>query len=332
MLKAFRNNDIIVQIIVILAVAGLMWAKSFAYPLSTPPSGGGILFYWLTGAMSPTLATVLGFVLMLAEGVLLTSILYRHKLIGQGTLLPVLFFVIAMSIGRPSLTPVMLGTLFLLVGIDQLLITSTLLSIGLDKTFGAAACVGLSIVLCPTMVVFVIPVIISMFNFSLYSWRDWAMFILGLLAPWIIVETYYWLCDEMFYRNYLLWYTVTDIHLSAWGNVLQWIWSILFLLLLVCGLFKVIGSSRNHNINFNKNITTLLLFTIGSVGLTLYTQLFPVPAEAYAIPFACCTTYLFANGSSTGSFSSRRNDIWINVAFVVTVVFFAAINMITPIA
>ena len=219
MLKAFRNNDIIVQIIVILAVAGLMWAKSFAYPLSTPPSGGGSLFYWLTGTMSPTLASVLGFVLMLVEGVLLTSILYRHKLIGQGTLLPVLFFVIAMSLGRPSLTPVMLGTLFLLVAIDQLLITSTLLSIGLDKTFGAAACVGLSIVLCPTMVVFVIPVIISMFNFSLYSWRDWAMFILGLLAPWIIVETYYWLCDEMFYRNYLLWYNVNDIHLSAWGNM-----------------------------------------------------------------------------------------------------------------
>ena len=90
----------------------------------------------------------------------------------------------------------------------------------------------------------------------------------------------------------------------------------------------MIGSSRNHNINFNKNITTLLLFTIGSVGLTLYTQLFPVPAEAYAIPFACCTTYLFANGSSTSSFSSRRNDIWINVAFVVIVVFFAVINII----
>lgn len=105
MLKSFRNNNIIVQIIVVLAVAGLMWANSFAHPASTPALGGGSLYYWLTGALSPTAANILAFILMLAEGVLLTSILYRHKLIGQGTLLPLLFFVIAMSLGRPMLSP-----------------------------------------------------------------------------------------------------------------------------------------------------------------------------------------------------------------------------------
>ena len=330
MLKAFKNN-VIAQIIIILAVAGLMWAKSFAHPPSAMAVGGGSLYYWLTGWLSPLSAAIVGFVLMLAEGVLLTSIMYRHKLLGQGTLMPVLFFVIAMSLGRPTLTPVMAGSVFLLLGIEQLLLTSTLLSIGLDKTFGAAACVGMAIVLCPTMVVFIIPVVISMFNYSLYSWRDWSMFVLGLLAPWVIVETYYYVCDELFYRNYLMLYTITDIHLRAGGNVVQWVGGIVFLLLLLAGIVKVAGASRNHNINFNKNVTTLLLFTVGSVALTGYTQLFPVPAEAYAIPFACCLTYLFMEGGATG-FSANRRTSWMEGAFVLTIVFFIVMNLLAPTA
>ncbi len=332
MLKSFRNNNIIVQIIVVLAVAGLMWARSFAHPISTPAPGGGSLYYWLTGALSPLGSIILAFVLMLSEGVLLTSILYRHKLIGQGTLMPVLFFVIAMSLGRPALTPVLSGTLFLLLAIEQLLLTSTLLSIGLDKTFGAAACVGLAMLLCPTMAVFIIPVIISMFNYSLYSWRDWTMFILGLLAPWILVETYYWVCDEMFYRNYLLLYTLTDFHLRVGGTLIQWIVSIVFLLLLVLGILRIMGMSRNRNINFNKNVTTLLLFTIGSVALAGYTRLFPIAACNYAIPFACCTTYLFIDSGSVGSVSFGRHnkEIWLNILFIAVVLFFVVANWTTP--
>ncbi len=329
MLKSFRNNNIIVQIIVVLSVAGLMWANSFAHPASTPALGGGSLYYWLTGALSPTAANILAFILMLAEGVLLTSILYRHKLIGQGTLLPLLFFVIAMSLGRPMLSPILLGTLFLLLAIEQLLLTTTLLSIGLDKTFGAAACVGLAALLCPNMVVFIIPFIISMFNYSLYGWRDWTMFILGFLAPWIVVETYYWVCDELFYRNYLLLYTITDFHLRAGGNLVQWLASIVFLLFLVSGILRAISMSRNHNINFNKNVTTLLLFTLGSMALAAYNRFFPVAAADYAIPFACCATYLFMETGPSGM-GRQRKEFWTNLIFIATLLFFVIINWFEP--
>lgn len=325
MLKSFRNNNIIVQIITVLAVAGMMWGNSFAHPNAHMPSGGGSLFYWLTSALSPLMATIIAFVLMLVEGVLLTSILYRHKLIGQGNLFPLLFFVIAFSSGRPTLTPILLGTLFLILAIEQLLLTTTLLSIGLDRTFGAAACVGMATILCPTMVVFTIPVIISMFNYSLYNWRDWAMFILGFLAPWILVETYYWVNDELFYRNYLLLYTITDFHLRIGGSFLQWVVSIVFLLFIVWGIMKVVGMSRNRNINFNKNVTTLLLFSIGSLLLAGYSQLFPVATANFAIPFACCATYIFMDNGTSG-FSKQHNELWLNLFFIATILFFVLTN------
>lgn len=317
MLKAFRTN-IIFQIVVILAVAVLMWTKSFAHPLAAPVEGGGGLFYWLTGRMSPITATLVGFVLVIAEGVLFNSILYRHKLITQSSLLPTLFYIIAMSIGHPTLTPVMMGSLFLLLAIEQLLLTTTLLSIGIDKTFGAAASLGMAVVLCPTLVVFLIPLLISMFNYSLYSWRDWTMLILGLLAPFIVLETYYLLCDELFYRNYLLLYAVTSVQIVAGGNAVQWITSIVFLLVLIAGLVTAIGSGQNRNINFNKNTTTLLLSVLGSIALSLYSQLFPVPTQAYAIPFAAGATFLFIE--------PRRKEFVPNVVFVVLLLCFVVSN------
>lgn len=331
MLKYFKSNNIIVQTIVVLAITGLMWAPSFAHPRTSPVAGGGSLFYWLTGALSPTLSNVIAIVLMLAEGVLLTSILYRHKLIGQGSLLPLLFYVIAMSAGRPALTPVLLGSLFLLLATRQLLLTSTLLSIGLDKTFGAAACVGLATIICPTLMVFLIPLVISMFNYSLYSWRDWAMLVLGFLAPWIPIETYYWIVDELFYRNYLLLYTLTDFHLNVGGTAMQWAVSVVFLLLLLCGILRVIGMSRNRSINFNKNIATLLLFTIGSVALAGYNGLFPVATADYAIPLAGCITYLFIEVGSSGM-GRQSSNLWYNILFIVLILFFALSNWYMPLA
>lgn len=319
MLKLFRTN-IPVQIAFILAVSVLMWLKSFLHPPSAVTHCGGELYHWLTGSMSPILATIVAYILTLAEGVLFNSILYRHKMITQSSLLPTLFFIIAMSIGQPALTPVVVGTLFLLLAIDQMLLTSTLLSVGPDKVFGAAACIALSALLCPVMAVFILPLIASMFNYSLYTWRDSTMLILGFLAPFIAVETHYYITDELFYRNYLLLYNLTDIHLRAGGTPMQWVASIVFLLMLILGMAAAVGGSQNRSINFNKNITTILLFTLGSAILSLYTTILPVATQNAAIPYACCSTYLFIE--------PKRKELVPNAIFLLIVTLYTLLNLL----
>ena len=319
MLKLFRTN-IPVQIAIILAVSVLMWLKSFMHPPGAVTDCGGELYHWITGSMSPVAATIVAYILVLAEGVLFNSILYRHKMFTQSSLLPMLFFVIAMSIGQPALSPVVAGTAFLLFAIDQLLLTTTLLSVGLDKVFGAAACIAISALLCPVMAVFILPLIAGMFNYSLYSWRDNTMLILGFLAPFIVLETYYYVNDELFYRNYLLLYTVTDIHLHVGGTPMQWAESIVFLLMVLLGMGAAVGGSQNRSINFNKNITTILLFTLGSIMLGFYTSLLPVATPNYAIPFACCSTSLFIE---TG-----RKELMPDIIFILIVTLYTVFNLL----
>ena len=313
MLRIFRTN-VFLQIVVILIVALAMWMGSFITPPPIPMVGGGHLYYWLVGLFPPLVGTIVGFLLVLVEGFLFNAMLYRHKMISQSTLLPMLFYVIAMGLGSPTLTPIVLGNLMLLFALDQLMLTGTLLSLPLDKVFGSATCIALATLFCPAMAVFFIGLVASMFNYSLYSWRDTTMLILGILAPYIIVETIFFLNDQMFYRNYLILYSFTDIHLIARGGWIEWVGSGLFLLTLIMGLGAVFVNSQNRNINFKKNISTILLFLLSSVAYMLYTSVVPIPTQAFALPFACCCTSLFIE--------PKRKELGSNIFFVVLIILF----------
>ena len=313
MLKIFRT-DIFMQSITILIVSAVMWVGVFIDPQPMPMVGGGQLYYWITGLLSPLWGAIIAYLLVLFEGFLLNGILYRHKMITQSTLLPMLFYVIAMSLGSPTLTPIVLGSLMLLLAIDQLMLTTTLLSIPLDKVFGAAASIALGTLFCPAMAVFFIPLVMSMFNYSLYGWRDWTMLLLGIMAPYLVLETIFFVVDQMFYRNYLIIYSFTDIHWVAEGNWLEWVGSGLFVLTLLVGIGAAILGSQSHNINYKKNLTTLLLFILGSMAYMMYTSIVPVPTQAFALPFACCCTSLFIE--------PRRKETAHNIIFATLIVLF----------
>ena len=169
MLKIFRNN-VVFQIVVILVVSIVMWSKAWVNPVGDFPEGGGSLFYWITGLMSPRVAAIVAWLLVIGEGVLLNSIMYQHRLITQSTLLPLLLYVVAMSSGTLTLTPMMVGMLFVLLGLQCFFLMGSQVTVSIDKIFGASASIGMAILLCPTMAVMVIPLVACMFSHSLYGW------------------------------------------------------------------------------------------------------------------------------------------------------------------
>lgn len=319
MLKIFRT-DVFLQAIIILIVSGAMWIGEFLHPAPIPIDGGGPLFYWLTKHISPRLGSIVGYLLVLVEGFVFNGLLYRHKMIAQSSLMPMLFYVIAMSLGTPTLTPVLLGSMLLILAIGQLMLTTTLLSLTPDKIFASYALVSMATLFCPPLAVFFIPLIIGMFTYRLYGWRDWAMLFLGLLAPLILVETVYFVTDEIFYRNYLLLYDLTDIHFRCHGSWSEWAAGIVFALIIVVGLGAAIAGSQNRNVNYKKNITAILSFSIGSILFSLYSGFVPVPTQAFAIPFACGTTTIFIDPG--------RRERGANLFFFFIIAFGIAANLL----
>ena len=135
MLKLFRK-DVFLQAFIIIILAGVLWSRSFVNQTAIPTQGGGYIYYQLAGWIPPIVATILGFILMLLEGFLLNMQLYKNKLINQNTLMPMLFYVIAMSLttDQLTLTPILIGNLFIITCIDNLMLTSTYLSLPIGKT------------------------------------------------------------------------------------------------------------------------------------------------------------------------------------------------------
>lgn len=295
MLKIFRN-DIFFQTIIILVVMVLLWAGALYSPHPVELRGGGYLFCLWAGQINPMLSTIIAMAVILAEGYLFNMVLYRHRLTNKGTLMPMLFYVVAMSLGSQQLafTPMVAGSLFLIGTLDQMLLyDGTLLSLSLSNIFSASACLGLATLCCPSMAVFLLPILAGIANFSQYGWRNWTMVVLGMLAPYVVLEPYLYMVDEAFYRNYLLLYDLTDLHFVMDGSIFDWGGSLLFSLLLFTGLAALIVNSQNKVINYKKNIAVVELFLIGSAACMAYTQLVPLTTQAFAIPFACCATALF---------------------------------------
>ncbi|MCQ2282897.1 MAG: hypothetical protein MJZ99_09810 [Bacteroidales bacterium] len=319
MLKLFRT-DIIAQALIILAVMLLMWVKYFIHPMPIPVDGGGPIFFWLTGWMTPRIGTITAFLLIIVEGLFVNMMLYRYKLISQNTLMPMLFFVLAMSLYPPTLSPMVIGTIFLIIGISQMMLTSTLLSLPIDKVFSSTALLSLATLICPYMAVFFVPLVLNMFNYSLYSWRDWAMFVMGMLAPYLLVETIYFITDELFYRNYLLLYDFTNFHFSFKGNWIEWAASASFAILFLVGLVSSIMNSQNRTVNYKNNITALMVFTIGSLLYSVYTDFVPLQSQAFALPFACSMTTLFA--------PPQRKEFFRNLLFMLIVAAAIILNVI----
>ncbi len=306
------------QAFIIILLAAALWWRSFANQTAIPTQGGGYVYYILAGWLPPIVATILGFVLMLLEGFLLNMQLYKNKLINQNTLMPMLFYVVVMSLttNQLTLTPILIGNLFVITCIDSLMLTSTYLSLPISKTFGAAASIAMATIFCPAMAAFLIPLIINIFNLSLYGWRDLTMIVLGLLAPYLLVETFYFLDDVMFYQNYLFVYDITNINIVFHGTFYQWIGSLLFALLVVIGLIATVAVSQTKGINFKKNTSTLLIFFIGSIWYLGYTQVVPMTSQCFAVPMAFATTQLF--------YEKKRNEtIWSILLLLIFVAAFA---------
>lgn len=318
MLKAFRT-DVYVQGVIIAAVTVLLWVRAVVAP-QVLPDGGGSLFYALFGWMTPRVATVAAMLLVAVEGLVANAMLYRNKMVEQNTLMPMLFFILAMSLGttQTAMTPMLAGTLFLTLCVGQLMVTGTLLSLPIDKTFGAAACLSLATLFCPAMVVFLLPLMLSMLSYSLYSWRDWTMLLLGFAAPYIPLEVYYYLSGELFYRNYLLLYSLTDLGFAFDCATADWVAGGLFLLLTLVSFGAAALGSQNHGMNYKKNSTAILFFLTGSVLFAAYSTVVPVPTQAYAVPFAFSATMLFHD-------EKKKEWIW-NIVLVALLLLSIAYN------
>ena len=307
MLRLFRHNTL-ARVAVIVATALLLWGRAFVQPVPMAATTHfaplyELLYGWLHEL--PRLASGLALLLVLLEAVWLNLMMHNHKIGQSGSLLPTLLFVLGMSWDSASLTltPMVLGSLFVLGAVSQLLSDGSLL-LSTGRNFGAACCVGLAAMCLLPMLVYLLPLALVFFVYKMYRWRHWIVGLLGLLAPWIALLLYGYLSGSL-----EAWLTRMGDDLVTVGlryelkPVGALLHGLLFDVLLLAGLMHLLGMGGDNVAYMRINTRVLSLPLLAAVLLVPYTALLPFDPQAAAVPFVFLGDLMLR---------TKRKRAWIN--------------------
>lgn len=292
MLKLFEKNTVF-QVVFILVATALLWSGALADPQPMEPASHFAPLYDLlcSLSLSPTLCVVVAMLLVVLCGYFFNLMLTRVGLASQNSLLPALLFITAASACETTLSPMLIASLIAIAVVNLLLLRSTLLTISSDKIFGAAALIGIaSMVYLPSLTLIVAYLLIAI-NYRLYSWRDWMVFLLGLLAPYLALWAVLLFTDGLIpsFNDIALDFASIDLTHGTF-TPLQAVANGFLVLVFAFSLFIVWRRLGEKTVVWQKNATTLMLITLAAVAMLPLGQFFPVRLQFFAIPFAFCVT------------------------------------------
>ena len=323
MLKLFRKN-MIVQVLLVVAVLLVMWGRALLMP--TPMTDGGAVLYhllytWLSPL--PLLAVIMAMLLVLAGGIALNLLLADVGLVPQTSLLPTVLYIVIMSAPATTLTPIIIVNAILIGFTQQLMLRTTLLTIPTSKICSATALIGLCSMIYLPSIAMMVTYLLVVISYRLYGWRDWLSMLLGLLAPYVALIT------VLFLTNGLTpWWNATTEALASAGlhyadaPTASYIASSFLLLVVVVSVFIIWSRLGEHTIVWQKNATAVMLLSVGTAIMLLYSSLMPADVTVFAVPFALCAFYMFlpekqrAMGNNRGT---KRREWIADILFILTI-------------
>lgn len=290
MIKLFGKNTV-VQVAIILLVTTLLWIDAIADPQPMAASEGFAPLYSIlcSLALPPTVTVIIAMVLVMMGAFYFNLILSNAGLAKQNSLFPTLLFIVFMSAGTSTLSPSLLAVLTALFFVDKFLLHSSHLDIAPDKIFGAAALIGIaSMFYLPALSLSVAYILIAV-NHRLYGWRCWMMFLLGLLAPYLLLWSILLFSGGLVvsFAAMEALFDCLSLHAGEFTS-LQAIANAVLLAAFAISLFVVWRRLGEKNIVWQKNAATIMFITVASLATLPFAQLFPINFQFFAIPFTFC--------------------------------------------
>ncbi|MDY5969260.1 MAG: hypothetical protein SPJ13_04505 [Bacteroidales bacterium] len=323
MLRAFIQNGA-GKLAILLATTTLLWWHAFAAPTQAVLYDGfSPLYEWIYNLLSPHpfLCTTLALLLTIMEGIVLCSILSNHHLLSQNTLLPLFFYMVAMSFHptQQTLTPALLVNLFTLLAAAQLMHSHNS-TLPLSNLFNGALFTSMA-TLCylPSITLF-IPLVVVLILYRLYRWRHWMVLLLGLLAPFILLFVIYFMTNQLDYALFLMGNDVSRLDLSlGTPKTLHMVDDALLAVLLLIALAKLLANNGGVTNDMRIKRSILLLPLLANLFMLLDDVLLPLNTQLIAMPFAFAAT--------TYALGLKRHS-WMMGATMAALVLLGAINSI----
>lgn len=196
----FFKSGFPVQYITIGAIGIVLWIRGFIDPVSMPKPDGPVplytIIYDLLSGM-PTIAAMMGFILVLGESFWLTAIMNKHELVLKNSSLSALVFFVLMSFipDQLTITPINI-TLFFLILILKNLLRSYNKPEHLDLVYSAGFFIAVAGLFYIPFLIWFAFVPISFVIFRSGQWREWIVSLIGIVTPFIFLSVFYFWFNE----------------------------------------------------------------------------------------------------------------------------------------
>jgi hypothetical protein len=252
------------------------------------PEGPVPLYSFLYFLLSdqPTLASFIGFIIVLAETYWLTLILSQHELVLKNSSLSALVFLVLMSFlpGQLTLNPINISLGFMVLILYHLLISYNKPE-HLDRIFAAGFFTSIASLFYLPFLLWFFFVIISFLVFRAGNWRAWLAAVIGLITPFIYLAVWYFWYDELnvraveypeFFRHILVFPIQfhTDFWIFCGGTVMLALWGIYAY---SNGPEKTVEIRAKSNILLWTLVFTVISFTF-TRSMAIYHLAFAMPA------------------------------------------------------
>lgn len=200
MIRFFRSSFFIQY--AAICVSGLvLWGRSFFEPPPMPAPGSyvplySLLYSWISAL--PVLQVILGYILVVAEAVILNRLLYNHNIVQKNSSLSGFIFIILISCYPEFLTlqPVTIALFFLLLVLDQLFKSYTRQE-ALDLIYSAGFLTAAGSLFYFPVILFFFFILISFVIFRSLKWRLPVSCLFGLLTPYLFLFVFYFWFDKL---------------------------------------------------------------------------------------------------------------------------------------
>ena len=272
MLFLFRTNQIIFNLFLLIYII-ILRSSYFFRPMPRDVSNDGILSVLIKNALDSNRMVEGGLVILLLfiQAVLINNLAIKHRLYNETTLLPGLFYVLLMSTLQDffPLTAILLGNLFLIVVLDELMSTYKQANCA-GAIFNAGFWVGIASLFYSSFSFFFLLLLLGLSLLRAFKLKERLVLLVGFIVPFLFVSAYFFWNNK--FLEYWHTYFLSHFHFLNFQYNRSGIFLAKLALLVV---FFLLGFFNNYKFDKaiqTRNYVNIIYMTLFISGLTFLFQ------------------------------------------------------------
>lgn len=272
-IRVFRSRYFS-QYLGLLLFAFALWFDVLLFPEKLTDGDPAFMQWWLNEFSHnyPRITIILSFLILVFQAFLLNQVMEYHRITERNQLLVAAIYLLLMSSAGILVRPnQMLILNLLLIVLINILFNLFKKPEAYSLAFDAGLVAGVASLIYSPMVYLLIFIWGTFIIYQIFTWREWVISIIGMLIPFVIVSTWFFMkgnLNEMAMEFFRLFTVIPVIGVKV-DYYTIFIWGVTTIIVFT-GLGKVLKRSTEGTIDIRKKFRVLIFFFFMSSASLVY--------------------------------------------------------------